>query len=114
MPPDDLAAGWAALADGRYGDARDVFASAGDSAEAHDGLAQSLRWLGDFDASTRERELAHKLYLEEGDRERAAVVAGWLGVDSLLLRGDGAVAKGWFARARALVKDREDAPAAAW
>jgi DNA-binding CsgD family transcriptional regulator len=87
---------------------------ADDCAEAHDGLAQALRWLGDFDASLSERERAHRLYLEQGDDDRAAVTAGWLGVDAIMLRGDRAVARGWFARGRRLVEGREDTPAAAW
>ncbi len=102
---------------GRYAEAREAFASlvaAGGGPEAQDGLGNALRWLGEFDACLQARERAHQGYLERGDWAGAALVAAALAADSELLRGEHAVAQGWFGRARELLEDQPDAPAMAW
>jgi DNA-binding NarL/FixJ family response regulator len=105
---DSLESGYAALDAGRYQQARAAFEKAlGSEASAagYDGLAQALRWMGDGAASLAAREEAYRLYRERGDAPRAGLTAGWLAWDTLLLRGDWAVAQGWFARAERLLED---------
>ncbi|HTX31236.1 MAG TPA: LuxR C-terminal-related transcriptional regulator [Solirubrobacteraceae bacterium] len=105
---DSLRSGFAALDAGRYQQARAAFEKAlavEASAAGYDGLAQALRWLGDGAGSLAARELAHRSYREAGDAARAGLTAGWLAWDTLVLRGDWAVAQGWFALAERLLTD---------
>jgi DNA-binding NarL/FixJ family response regulator len=105
---DSLESGFAALDAGCYPEARALFeeALASDaSAAGYDGLAQALRWLGEGAASLAAREAAYRAYREGGDAARAGLTAGWLAWDTLVLRGDWAVAQGWFGRAERLLED---------
>jgi len=56
-----------------------------------------------FDA----RERAYRLYLGRGDKGSAARIAAWLALDSLLFRGEPAVANGWLQRAHSLIDGLE-------
>ena len=66
------------------------------------GLAALLT--GHDDESDALRERAHYALLQAGDLDGAARVAFWLGL-SLLLRGDAARGRGWFARPRSVLGD---------
>ena len=68
-------------------------------------LARAAYMLGRDDDYRRGLERAHYGHLDAGDAPRAARCAWWIGL-SLLLRGEGAPATGWFARGERLL-DRE-------
>jgi len=112
-----LESGFAALDAGCYQQALAAFEKAlaiEASAAGYDGLAQALRWLGDGAASLAAREEAYRLYREGGDAARAGLTAAWLAWDTLLLRGDWAVAQGWFARAERLLEDAPKSVERGW
>jgi DNA-binding NarL/FixJ family response regulator len=112
-----LESGFAALDAGRYQQARAAFEKAlasETSAPGYDGLAQALRWMGAGAASLAAREEAYRLYREGGDAARAGLTAVWLAWDTLLLRGDWAVAQGWFARAERLLEDAPRSVESGW
>jgi DNA-binding CsgD family transcriptional regulator len=68
-------------------------------------LARAAYMLGRDGDYERSLERAHYGHLDAGDARRAARCAWWIGV-SLLLRGELAPARGWFARGERLL-DRE-------
>jgi DNA-binding NarL/FixJ family response regulator len=68
-------------------------------------LARAAYMLGRDDDYERWLERAHYGHLDAGDARRAARCAWWIGL-SLLLRGELAPARGWFARGERLL-DRE-------
>jgi DNA-binding NarL/FixJ family response regulator len=114
---DSLESGFAALDAGSYEQARAAFEEAlasEASAAGYDGLAQALRWIGDGAASLAAREEAYRLYREAGDAAQAGLTAVWLAWDTLLLRGDWAVAQGWFARAERLLEDAPKSVERGW
>jgi tetratricopeptide (TPR) repeat protein len=84
-----------------------------ESPEAHDGLGRAAWWLGRPDEAIAERERAFVLWKDEGDRERAALVAIWLAREHLSIYGNDAVANGWLARAERLIGDARSI-AAGW
>jgi DNA-binding NarL/FixJ family response regulator len=69
-------------------------------------LATSAYMLGREDDYVRVLERAHYAYLDAGEVPRAARCAWWIGL-SLLLRGEGAPAAGWFARGDRLLEREE-------
>ncbi len=54
------------------------------------------------------------MYREGEHAARAGLTAGWLAWDTLLLRGDWAVAQGWFARAERLLEDAPKSVERGW
>jgi LuxR family transcriptional regulator, maltose regulon positive regulatory protein len=114
----ELGAGWAALRRGAWEDARSAFAAvlarADDHAEAYEGLAWAAWWLSDTDAVFSARERAYQLFRGEEDSLSAARVATWIASDHLDFRGDDAVARGWFRRARRLLEGLDPAPEHGW
>src|SRR5438067_2064860 len=105
-----LDAGWAALSDGDWERARSSFEESlaeGETPEALEGMG----WVGsmlDEDPLTFDaRERAYRLYLERGDKGSAARMAAWLAADSLLFRGEPAIANGWLQRAHSLIDGLE-------
>lgn len=97
------AAGWAALAEGRWAAARTAFADAlqnEDSPEAFEGLSWAAWWLDDAETVFDARERASRLYRKRGDVASAARLATWLAADHLDFHGAHAVANGWLQRAR--------------
>ncbi|HEY8582257.1 MAG TPA: hypothetical protein VIL49_04895, partial [Capillimicrobium sp.] len=115
---DDLvAAGQRALARADWGLARERFeaaVAAGPSAAAWAGLAWAGWWLDDAALTTRAREESYRAYLRDGDVERAAEAAAWLGSDHREFRGDDAVSNGWLARAERMLEGREPGAAHGW
>jgi len=101
----DVAAGWQALAAGRWKDALGLFRGADHDPEALEGMGLAYWWLDDADATLGSRERAFRLYREAGDSLGAARVASALAWDSLLFGGRAAVAQGWLERAGRLLAD---------
>ena len=111
-----LAAGWAALREGRWEAARDCFGEAveTDSAEGQEGLSWAAWWLDDAESLFRARERAYRLYKERGDAPNAARIAAWLAADELDFHGAPAVANGWLQRAYRLLEALEPGPERGW
>jgi LuxR family transcriptional regulator, maltose regulon positive regulatory protein len=114
---DAAAAGWDALARGAWEEARARFAAAsstGDDAAAFEGLSWAAWWLEEVDTCIGARERAYRGYRESGDDRGAARMALWLADDHADLRGEPAVAEGWFRRAARLLADLEPCPEQGW
>jgi len=112
-----LAAGLAALGRGAWDEAKAAFERAladGEQAEALEGWAQAARFLGDGDGSLDARARAFRAYRGRGEARSAARVAAWLAYDTVVFRGDDAVAQGWFAHAHRLLRDDDDAQELGW
>ena len=112
--PDDLQAGVEALGRGAWEAAKAAFARAGDQPEALEGWAQAARFLGEGDASLEARARAFRAYRGREDVRAAARTAAWLAFDTLVFRGDDAVAQGWFGHAHRLLEDVEDGDEHGW
>ena len=114
---DDLVAGYRALGCGDWELARVNLVRAvesGGGPRAWEGLAEAARWLGDIRVTFAARERACQLYREAGDDAAAARMATWLAYDSLTMRGDRAVAAGWFAWAHRLLESHPGSPERGW
>jgi LuxR family transcriptional regulator, maltose regulon positive regulatory protein len=113
-PPPHTRHGQNALARGAWEEAAGSFETAISTdpadAGAWDGLATASLWLEDTSRTIEAREQAHRLYLEGGDLRSAARVALDLAGDFLELRGEPAVANGWFQRGRRLLRDLPPGP----
>ncbi len=110
-------AGWPALADGRWEDARDAFVAelkGEETPEAHEGLSWAAWWLDDADTVFSARKRAFQLYLERGAAASAGRLATWLAADHLDFRAASAVAGGWLRRARRLLEPLADQPDHGW
>jgi LuxR family transcriptional regulator, maltose regulon positive regulatory protein len=110
-------AGWDALAKGAWQAARAHFDAAvgdHDDAEALEGLSWAAWWLEDIDACIDARERAYRAYRSAGDARAATRMALWLSDDHADLRGEPAVAEGWFRRASRLAADLEPCPEQGW
>jgi hypothetical protein len=106
--------GWTAIADGEWKRARDLFAAAGESAEALEGLGSAC-WCPDDDGGTFDaRERAYALYRERGDARGAGRMATWLAWDYDTFRGERAIANGWLQRARRLLDGVEPCAEQGW
>jgi LuxR family transcriptional regulator, maltose regulon positive regulatory protein len=106
--------GHAALTRGEWEDARAHFeaAIAADPADAAawEGLAAAALWLEDIPCVIEARERSHALYCDRGDDLGAARMAMELAGAYLELRGEPAVANGWFQRGRRLLEAHPPAP----
>lgn len=112
-----LAAGLEALGRGAWDEAKAAFERAladGEQAEALEGWAHAARFLGDGDASLDARARAFRAYRGRGDSRSAARVAAWLAYDTVVFRGDEAVAQGWFGHAHRLLGDGDDGEEQGW
>lgn len=110
-------AGWDALAKGAWQQARAHFDAAArhhDDAEALEGLSWAAWWLEDVDACIDARERAYRVSRDAGDDRAATRMALWLSDDHADLRGEPAVAEGWFSRAARLAADLEPCPEKGW
>jgi hypothetical protein len=108
-----LAAGWEALADGRWEEARAIFTAElarEETAEALEGLGWAAWWLNDVDETFATRERAYHRYRRRADNQGAARMAIALAADHFLRRGEHAVANGWFQRAHHLLEHRDPCP----
>lgn len=114
---DLIAQGRAALDARAWSEARRAFEAAlaaGDAPEALDGLSWAAWWLNDAAAMFDARERAYRGYLAAARPTDAARMATWLGTDSVDFRGDGAIAAGWFRRARRLLDGAAASPERGW
>lgn len=100
-----------AMANGRWREARHLLEhqmQQNPSAEIFEELARACWWLNDFNALFDYRLRAYESFFERGDKRGAARNAGWLGIDYLEIKGEFAIANGWFQRAANLLQDAED------
>jgi LuxR family transcriptional regulator, maltose regulon positive regulatory protein len=109
-PAAPLDAGWTALASGDWERARAAFEDAladGETPEALEGMGWVGHMLNEDRLTFDARERAYRLYLERGDKGSAARMAAWLAADSLMFRGEPAIANGWLQRAHSLIDGLE-------
>jgi DNA-binding NarL/FixJ family response regulator len=102
-------AGSAALGRGAWAEARAIFdaAVASDPTDpsAWEGRAAASLWLQDAEGTVESHEHAYTLHRERGDDLAAARACLELAGAFLELRGEPAIANGWFQRARRLLCD---------
>jgi LuxR family maltose regulon positive regulatory protein len=109
--------GEGALARGEWGEARAIFEQeleVRETVEALEGLSWAAWWVEDVPTCVEARERAYRLSRRQGDVRRAAMLAVWLGDDYLVLRGERAIANGWFQRAARLLDGIETCPEHGW
>ena len=109
--------GDAALARGAWAEARAIFEQeleARETVDALEGLSWAAWWVEDVPTCLEARERAYRLSRREGDVRRAAMLAVWLADDHLVLRGERAIANGWFQRAARLLEGLELCPEHGW
>jgi LuxR family maltose regulon positive regulatory protein len=109
--------GNAALARGAWAEARAIFEQALETRETVDaleGLSWSAWWVEDVATCIDARERAFRLSRREGDIRRAAMLAIWVADDYLILRGERAIANGWFQRAARLLEGLDTCPEHGW
>ena len=85
-----------------------------ETVDALEGLSWAAWWVEDVRACLEARERAYRLSRREGDLRRAAMLAIWLADDHLVLRGERAIANGWFQRAARLLEGLEPCPEHGW
>src|SRR5919198_680408 len=93
--------GEAALARAAWDEARAIFErelEARETVEALEGLSWAAWWVEDVPTCLDARERAYRLSRQKGGMRRAAMLAIWLANDHLVLRGERAIANGWFQR----------------
>jgi LuxR family maltose regulon positive regulatory protein len=109
--------GHAALARGAWDEARAIFEQvleARETVEALEGLSWAAWWVEDVPACLEARERAYRLSRREGDRRRAGMLALWVADDYLILRGERAIANGWFQRAARVLEGLDPCPEHGW
>jgi LuxR family maltose regulon positive regulatory protein len=82
--------------------------------EALEGLGMAAWWLDDVALVFDGRERAYRLYRQRDDRRGAGRVAMMLAEDYFHFRGEPAVARGWFQRARRLLGGLDLVPEHGW
>lgn len=105
---DDTDAGYLALREARWSDARAHFAKALARAEtplARDGLGIAHWWLNDIATAHEHRAAAISGFRQQGDLRHAGLIAAWLAREQLFLHGNVSAMQGWFARAERLLQD---------
>jgi DNA-binding CsgD family transcriptional regulator len=83
------------------------------SAEALDGLGQTLWWLGEEEAAIELRTKAFAEYQRRGDADAAANVAIYLAAE-YRIAGNASLANGWLGRGSRLLEGCGDCPARVW
>jgi DNA-binding NarL/FixJ family response regulator len=112
-----LTAGDAALAAGRWDEARASFEAVlleTETARACFGLACASWWLGDNDRSVAQCTRAYALFRQAGDAASAVRCAVWLAITYKANFANFAVANGWIGRADRLLEPLEVGPLHAW
>ena len=110
---DPLDAGWQALAEAAWEDARGHFLAAlsqEETAAALEGLGWAAWWLNDVPVTFDARERAYRHYRKDADNQAAARMAISLAADHFVRRGEHAVADGWFQRAHHLLEGLTPCP----
>lgn len=107
MTSTDADEGWSQLAAGRWTPAAERFDAAlaldPDDPRALEGRAWAAWWLDDAPTLFDTRERAYHAYRATGDANGAARAAIWLACDHNEIRGEHAVANGWYQRAHRLL-----------
>lgn len=114
-PTDWLETGSAALVRGDWEAARAAYEAAvekEETAEALDGLARSLWWLGDFHQAMDRREKAF-LSFRKSDPRKAARIALWL-AGEYELAGNLPAANGWMSRAERMLRTMPEGAEHGW
>jgi DNA-binding CsgD family transcriptional regulator len=118
---DELTAGFAALAEGRWLDAKACFESVISSmpgtaaaASAAEGLSDVAWWLGDVSEALRARRMAYEAWRQVPDDVAAARTALWLAREYLGGLGNDAAARGWLRRAETLAGARPTVALSGW
>jgi LuxR family transcriptional regulator, maltose regulon positive regulatory protein len=111
--PAELDAGWSALQEGRWDEARGCFTGRA-TPDALEGLSWAAWWLDDEAAVFDARERAYHGYRAAGEPASAARMATWLACDELDFHGAAAVASGWLARGHRLLDPLEPCPDHGW
>jgi LuxR family transcriptional regulator, maltose regulon positive regulatory protein len=109
--------GNAALARGAWAEARAIFdqeLEARETVDALEGLSWAAWWVEDVATCIDARERAYRLSRREGDMRRAAMLALWVADDYLILRGERAIANGWFQRAARILEVLDTCPEQGW
>jgi ATP/maltotriose-dependent transcriptional regulator MalT len=109
--------GNAALARGAWAEARAIFErelETRETVDALEGLSWAAWWVEDVAACLDARERAYRLSRQEGEMRRAAMLALWVADDYLILRGERAIANGWFQRAARILEGLESCPEHGW
>lgn len=99
-----------ALREGKWKQARIILEKALDidpSPELYEELTRACWWLNDIPAVFYFRTKAYHSYLDRKDNYGASRNASWLGIDFLELKGEFAVANGWFQLAYNLLEGLE-------
>ena len=117
--PGPVADGPAALAEGRWEEARAAFEAAlargeAETAEACFGLAMALWWLGENHACVDRYSRAYALFRASGDVEGAARCAVWLAITYKSNFANFAAANGWVVRAERLLEPFDPGPMHGW
>ncbi len=110
-------AAYAALAEGRWDDARRGFETAlqdVESADACFGLAVALWWMGENYACVDRCSRTYTLLRRSGDVEHAAHCAVWLAITFKANFANFAAANGWIGRAERLLEPLEPGPLHGW
>jgi DNA-binding CsgD family transcriptional regulator len=110
-------AGWEALADGKWDEARAAFeaeASTAETATVLDGLARARWWLSDISGAVEAWERAYTSYRRQGLDELAAHVALQLAREQAQGIANDVLANGWLARAKDLLEDRPGSTQWGW
>lgn len=81
--------------------------------EALDGLGRALWWQGRTADAIERRKEAYALFRRRGNMRRAARIAIWL-AHEYAAQGNGAVARGWLARAERICADLPPGPEHGW
>jgi LuxR family transcriptional regulator, maltose regulon positive regulatory protein len=109
--------GNAAIARGAWAEARAIFEQeleTRETVDALEGLSWAAWWVEDVATCLEARERAYRLSRREGDLRRAAMLALWVADDYLILRGERAIANGWFQRAARILEGLETCPEHGW
>ena len=107
MPDILLQEGRKALSEGKWKEAKTIFERAVEreiSPELFEELARACWWLNEIQEVLNFRTKAYQLFLDKNDKLGASRNASWLGIDYLELKGEFAIANGWFQRAENLLE----------
>ena len=112
-----LEAGRAALAAGRWSDARSTFErvlAGGEDPDALEGAADALWWLGEGSDSLRYRERAWLAHRAARDAVRAGAAALDLCIGNLVSAGNAPAGLGWLSRAERVTRHLDPNPLQGW
>lgn len=114
---DHLDTGRAALAEGRWEDARAAFAASlerRETPEALEGLGRTQWWLCEARESAASRERAFVLFRRAAAHDQACAVAVDLVITYLVNLGNAPAARGWLARAERVSQQAQGDPMRGW